>query len=108
MAENQDRVQKALQMGLGDAVQRLMRVELLLQTGLAPSEQMKAERKMILEALNTHQLSLGFDCNDDGVPDTVEIFSQSAQTSCCRIVPVDTSRKRKASSRRSIISTEKE
>ena len=100
MAENKDRVQKALQMGLGDAIQRLMRVEVLLQNGLAPSEQMKAERQMITEALNTQQLSLGFDCDDDGVPDTVDIFSKSAETSCCRIVPTDTSRKRKTSSRR--------
>ena len=26
-----------------------------------------------------------FDCNNDGTPDTVEIFQQSAETSCCRI-----------------------
>jgi hypothetical protein len=94
------RVQKAMKMGLGESVQRLIRVEYLLQTGLAPSDQMIAERQMILEALNTHQLSLGFDCDNDGVPDTVEIFKQAAETSCCRIMPADTSRKRKASSRR--------
>lgn len=108
MSEDAARVQKAMKMGLGEAVKRLMRVELLLQTGLAPSDQMKAERQMILEALNTHQLSLGFDCDNDGVPDTVEIFKQAAETSCCRIVPADTSRKRKASSRRSVISPDKE
>jgi hypothetical protein len=32
---------------------------------------------------------LGFDCNADAVPDTVEIFQQSAKTSCCRILPMD-------------------
>jgi hypothetical protein len=45
-----------------------------------------------LEALNQqYQLNLGFDCDMDGVPDTVEIFMQSAQTSCCRILPVEVS-----------------
>lgn len=87
------KVRKALQMGLGEAVQRLMRVELLLQTGLAAvPAAMKAERQLILDALNTSRLDLGFDCDDDGVPDTVEIFKKSAETSCCRIIPADTSR----------------
>ncbi len=89
-------VQKALQMGLGEAVQRLMRVEFLRQKGLTSvPENLIAERNMIVDALNTHQLSLGFDCNSDGVPDTVEIFKQAAETSCCRIVPVDSSRTRR-------------
>lgn len=98
------RVQKAMKMGLGEAVQRLMRVEVLLQKGLAPTETMKAERQMILSALDTHQLDLGFDCDADGVPDGVGIFAKAAETSCCRIMPADTSRKRKASSRRNVIS----
>jgi hypothetical protein len=50
---------------------------------------------MIVAALNTHQLDLGFDCDADGVPDTVDIFKQAAETSCCRIVPTDSSRARK-------------
>ena len=89
-------VQKAVQMGLGEAIQRLMRVELLRQKGLsAVPEQLATERDMIVAALNTHQLDLGFDCNNDGVPDTVEIFKQAAATSCCRIVPADSSRARR-------------
>jgi len=93
-------VQKTLHMGLGEAIQRLMRVELLRQKGLsAVPEQLVAERDMIVAALNTHQLDLGFDCNMDGVPDDVSIFAKSAETSCCRIVPVDSSRS--AASRRS-------
>jgi hypothetical protein len=40
-----------------------------------------------------YQLDLGFDCNLDGVPDTIEIFMQSAQTSCCRILPMEDSPK---------------
>lgn len=100
------KVRKALQMGLGEAVQRLMRVELLLQTGLAAvPAAMKAERQLILDALNTHKLDLGFDCDDDGVPDTIEIFKKSAETSCCRIVPADTSRSAPATSSRRGVKT---
>lgn len=95
------KVRKALQMGLGEAIQRLMRVELLLQTGLASvPEATRAERQLILDALNTSKLDLGFDCDDDGAPDTVEIFKKSAETSCCRIVPADTSRTTSATSSR--------
>ena len=86
-------VQKTLKMGLGEAIQRLMRVELMRQKGFSSvPEQLSAERDMIVAALNTHQLNLGFDCDGDGAPDTVEIFQKSAETSCCRIVPSDSSR----------------
>lgn len=99
-------IHKAVQMGLGEAIQRLMRVELLLQTGLASvPEAMRAERQLILDALNTSKLNVGFDCNDDGTPDTVEIFQKSAETSCCRIVPADTSRTAAATSSRRGIKT---
>jgi len=87
------RVQKTLQMGLGEAIQRLMRVEVLLQQGLVKvPESSKNERQLILDALNTLKLDLGFDCDSDGVPDSVDIFKKSAETSCCRIMPADTSR----------------
>lgn len=90
----ESRVQKTVQMGLGEAIQRLMRVELLLQTGLAAvPEATRVERQLIIDALNTLKLDLGFDCNADGVPDTVDIFTKSAETSCCRIMPTGTSRK---------------
>ena len=89
-------IQKTLRMGLGEAIQRLMRVELMRQNGYSKvPEQLAAERDMIVSALNTHQLDLGFDCNDDGAPDDVSIFARSAETSCCRIVPNDSSRARK-------------
>jgi len=91
-----------MQMGLGEALQRLLKVELLLQRGIAAiPENTRAERQLIIDALNTHKLDLGFDCNLDGVPDTVEIFAKSAETACCKIVTTDTSRSKKpASSRR--------
>lgn len=93
-----EKVQKTLQMGLGEAILRLLHVELLRSRGLSPEA--KRERDLIVEALNTHQLDLGFDCNEDGIPDTVQIFAKSAATACCRLVPVDTSRKSSATSSR--------
>lgn len=93
--------QKTMQMGLGEAIHRLLQVELMRTRGLSavPAEA-KAERDLIVEALNTHLLDLGFDCDMDGVPDTVQIFAKSAQTSCCRIIPTDTSRKQTGDSSR--------
>ena len=93
--------QKRMQMGLGEALLRLLQVETLRSRGLAkvPAEA-KAERDLIVEALNTQKLDLGFDCDDDGVPDSVQIFAKSAQTACCRLTPADTSRKAPAASSR--------
>lgn len=94
-------VQKKMQMGLGEAILRLMQVEALRSRGLAKvPDEAKAERDLIVEALNTHKLDLGFDCDTDGAPDSVQIFAQSVQTACCRLVPADTSRKTKATSSR--------
>tara|TARA_Y100000310_G_C20458980_1_gene704407 strand:- start:350 stop:880 length:531 start_codon:yes stop_codon:yes gene_type:complete len=77
-----------VQMGLGEALLRLLQVEQGASFGLGERETLLAERTLIIEALNQqYQLNLGFDCNMDGVPDTVEIFMQSAKTSCCRILP---------------------
>lgn len=78
---------KVMRVGLGEALQRLLRVELRLVNGFATVEEEDlAQRQLILDALNLTQLDLGFDCDDDDVPDTVDIFERAAQTSCCRIV----------------------
>ena len=84
-------------MGLGDAVLRLIHVELMYANGTDPAEQVVKERNLIVEALNQqYQLDLGLDCDRDGVPDSIEVFSEAAKTDCCRIIPEsDTSRKRK-------------
>jgi len=86
--------QKQMQVGLGEAIQRLLKLEFRLVNG-HPSEPDMEERKMLLEALNLQHIDLGFDCDGDGIPDTVEIFAKSAETSCCRITttPRDTSRR---------------
>jgi hypothetical protein len=93
--------QTNVHMGLGEAIQRLIHVEIQYARGLLKlSEQLLEERKMIVEALNLqYSLDLGFDCNMDGVPDNVEIFAKSAETACCRIVPDAKPKKVRGSSR---------
>ncbi len=81
-----------MQMGLGEAIKRLMLLERKVSRAIATDGE-REERLMILNALNEIKLDLGFDCNMDGVPDTVAIFAQSAETACCRLVPADTSRR---------------
>ena len=90
-----------IHMGLGEAIQRLIHVEIQYARGLLRlSEQLLEERKMIVEALNMqYSLDLGFDCDMDGVPDNVEIFAKSAETACCRIVPDAKVKKVRGSSR---------
>lgn len=85
-------------MGLGDAVLRLIHVEFMYNNGTDPEEFLVAERNLIVQALNQqYQLDLGMDCDRDGVPDSIEAFSEAAATNCCRILPEDgdTSRKKK-------------
>jgi len=78
-------------MGLGEAVRRLIHVEFMFRSGAgAVPEKLLDEREMLLEALNVIPVDVGFDCNVDGVPDTVEIFEQAVSTSCCRLMPPGT------------------
>lgn len=73
-------------------MKRLISLHTKVSRAIATGEE-KQEREMILNALNEIKLDLGFDCNMDGVPDTVAIFAQSAETACCRLIPADTSRR---------------
>ena len=95
--------EKTMQMGLGEAIERLLKVELIRANGLgAIPEHILEEKKLLIEALNSIPLDLGFDCNLDNVPDSIEIFAKSASTSCCRILPTDTSRRAPAPVRRKV------
>lgn len=77
---------KEVKIGLGEAISRLLKLELTRVNGLHKIPQIAIkERDMLFEALNEVKIDLGFDCDGDGIPDTVEIFEQSANTSCCRI-----------------------
>lgn len=82
--------QRRVQMGLGEAIRRMVHLEIAHANGFDLSPAIATESKLIMDALNVqYQLDLGFDCNQDGVPDTVEIFAKSAETSCCRILPMN-------------------
>ena len=94
-------VQHTMKMGLGEAIIRLVDVRISHASDFskAPAA-LQQEADMITEALNQYELNLAFDCNNDGVPDTVEIFEESANTGCCRILPLGmtgSSRKRRSS-----------
>jgi hypothetical protein len=79
--------EKILRIGLGEAVSRLMKLELMRANRLHPfPDEAIKEREMLYMALNEIKIDLGFDCNGDGIPDSVEIFEQSAKSSCCRII----------------------
>jgi len=84
-----------LNIGLGDAIQRLIAVErrYSLQHTSTPQDLLD-ERDMIVAALNTFTVELGMYCNDvEGVPENVQVFEHAVITSCCRIRPTDTSRR---------------
>jgi hypothetical protein len=83
---------KIVTLGLGEAVQRLIRVEVAHAMGLRVREDALAEARMLRETMDQYDLQVAFDCNIDGVPDTVDIYQQAADTSCCRIVSVPTRR----------------
>ena len=93
-------VRKALQMGLGEAIERFNLLHSKKTRGIA-SQVERDEHVLIMDALNQTKLDLGFDCDEDGIPDTVEIFARTAKTSCCRITPTESPRK-KTSSRKPI------
>ena len=76
---------------LGEALRRLNTLQGIVQGGFATTNQ-QTEYDLILEALDRITLELGFDCDLDGVPDTVnqiQIFQATASTGCCRLVDLD-------------------
>ena len=78
--------EKRLQMGLGEAIERFNLLHSKKTRGIASPVE-KDEHILIMDALNQTKLDLGFDCDGDGIPDTIEIFARTAKTSCCRIAP---------------------
>jgi len=83
---------KPVRMKLGEAIQRLNMLHAKITNGVASPVE-REEHKLILEGLNQQVIDVGFDCNLDGVPDTIEIFQASAQTSCCRAAKIGSSRR---------------
>jgi hypothetical protein len=77
--------QKTYKMKLGDAIETLNRLHAKITGGIISPDE-RTEHALILEALNEQTINIGFDCDQDGLPDTVEIFKKTAKTSCCRIM----------------------
>lgn len=98
MAKNKT-FQTQMQVGLGEAIRRVNILDNKKVRGIANHEE-KEEHGLLMDALDHIKIDLGFDCNDDGVPDTIEIFTQTAQTSCCRLVQIEEKPKRKKTSSR--------
>ena len=77
---------KEMKLGLGEAIRRIIKLySRLVVTGGTPEQ--REEYNLLMEALNEIEIDLGFDCNEDGIADTIEIFAQTAKTSCCRLSP---------------------
>ena len=90
------------EMGLGEAMRRLVNLDKKVSSGMGNDSE-RSERSMIYNALNTIKLPIHFDCDQDGLPDTVEIFKEASKTGCCRIMSADTSRRKVSrSSRRQV------
>lgn len=88
MAKPQESFEHRVYLGIGDAILRLIKVEMARSNGMYPTGIAAREIELIVQALNQqYQLDLGMDCNRDGVPDSIQAFTESAQTSCCRILP---------------------
>lgn len=72
-------------------MRRLLDVEIRFRHGVATAE-LAQERDMLLAALNKVKIQLGFDCsiesasNEDGLSDSIDLFRESSETSCCRLV----------------------
>jgi len=82
-----------VRVGVGEAIRRLIEVEFRYrQAREHMPEELLDERELLVTALNQFELELGFDCNEDGVPDTVEVFQATVSQGCCRILPFDSSR----------------
>ena len=88
------------EMGLGEAITRHNKLHKLITSGIASKDQ-RVEYNLITDALNHLKIPLGFDCNEDGIPDSIEIFMKTSKTSCCRLVDTKGSRRKTKTTSRS-------
>ena len=94
---------KKMQVGLGEATRRLNVLDYKVRSNVASSEEQE-EHTLLMNALDNIKIDLGFDCDGDGIPDSIEIFTATAKTSCCRLIDLEDlpkpKRKRRTNSRR--------
>ena len=89
---------KQMQVGLGEAIKRVNILHSRITRRLSGSEE-KEEYARLMNALNNIKIVLGFDCDGDGIPDSIEIFTKTAKTSCCRLIDLDAMPKPKRKTR---------
>lgn len=93
---------KQMQVGLGEAIKRVNHLHAKVSKSIASLEE-KEEHILLMNALDNIKIDLGFDCDGDGIPDSIEIFTATAKTSCCRLIDLNDlpkpKRKRKTRSR---------
>ena len=95
---------KQMQVGLGEAIKRVNHLHSKSSRGILKGDEIQ-ELGLLMHALDNIKIDLGFDCDGDGIPDSIEIFTATSKTSCCRLVDIgETSssrgKKRKSTSRR--------
>lgn len=84
------RVPHQLQIGLGEAIRRLVTLDARYRQGHITQTE-RAERELLFEGLNAIPVPLqascreGEDFNLNGVPDTVEFFNLMAASNCCTL-----------------------
>ena len=81
-------IQKQMQVGLGEAIRRVNLLHSKIRNRIASPDE-KTEHNLLMDALNHIKIDLGFDCDGDGIPDSIEIFTATATTSCCRLVDLE-------------------
>lgn len=93
---------KQMQVGLGEAIKRVNYLHSKVSRNVISSDE-RQEHDMLMDALDNIKIDLGFDCDGDGIPDSIEIFTATAKTSCCRLINLEETpkpkRRRKTSSR---------
>lgn len=93
---------KQMQVGLGEAIRRVNYLHSKSSRGILKGDEV-GELNLLMNALDNIKIDLGFDCDGDGIPDSIEIFTATAKTSCCRLLDLGDlpkpKRKRKTRSR---------
>ena len=93
---------KQMQVGLGEAIRRVNTLSSRKSRGILSTAESE-EYDLLMSALDNIKIDLGFDCDGDGIPDSIEIFTATAKTSCCRLIDLGElpkPKKRRTSSRR--------
>jgi|SaaInl5LU_22_DNA_1037371.scaffolds.fasta_scaffold31854_1 hypothetical protein len=85
---------KIVKIGLGEALSRFIKLNFLKARGvIKDTDPGWKEIDLLKEAIDSIKLDLSFDCDGDGIPDTVEIFERSSKDDCCRVIKGDSAKK---------------